>query len=207
MKKKINMKKDKKALSPLMQVYLESQSAPKISERAGDDWISYGVGDYANLYPQFLIDLYNSSSTHSAIVNATSSMIAGEDILIDGEETNQQYALLKQFLGNTKFHEVFKKCAFDLKLQGAFVLNVIWSKDRTSIARIHHIPVEKIRVGTLNERGEIDTYYLSSDWSNYRKKEHKPVPLPAFDMNDRTQPNGIIYDGITECRQTKSVEL
>ena len=90
-----------------MQVFLESQSAPKISEKAGDDWISYGVGDYANLYPQFLIDLYNSSSTHSAIVNATSSMIAGQDILIDADETNGQYALLKQFINKRRVDGYF----------------------------------------------------------------------------------------------------
>ena len=196
MKKKTNLKKNKPVLSPLMQVFLESQSAPKISEKAGDDWISYGVGDYANLYPQFLIDLYNSSSTHSAIVNATSSMIAGQDILIDADETNGQYALLKQFINNTKFHDVFTKCAFDLKLQGSFAINVIWSKDRTSIAGIHHIPVEKLRVGKMNEKGQIDTFWISNDWENYRKKEHKPQPISAFNMNDRTNPNGIIYDGL-----------
>jgi hypothetical protein len=196
MKKKTNLKKNKPVLSPLMQVFLESQSAPKISEKAGDDWISYGVGDYANLYPQFLIDLYNSSSTHSAIVNATSSMIAGQDILIDADETNGQYALLKQFINNTKFHDVFTKCAFDLKLQGSFAINVIWSKDRTSIAGMHHIPVEKLRVGKMNDKGEIDTFWISNDWENYRKKEHKPQPIPAFNMNDRTNPNGIIYDGL-----------
>jgi len=196
MKKKTNLKKNKPVLSPLMQVFLESQSAPKISEKSGDDWISYGVGDYANLYPQFLIDLYNSSSTHSAIVNATSSMIAGQDILIDADETNGQYAFLKQFINNTKFHEVFTKCAFDLKLQGSFAINVIWSKDRTSIAGMHHIPVEKLRVGKMNEKGEIDTFWISNDWENYRKKEHKPQPIPAFNMNDRTNPNGIIYDGL-----------
>jgi hypothetical protein len=196
MKKKTNLKKNKPVLSPLMQVFLESQSAPKISEKSGDDWISYGVGDYANLYPQFLIDLYNSSSTHSAIVNATSSMIAGQDILIDADETNGQYALLKQFINNTKFHKVFTKCAFDLKLQGSFAINVVWSKDRTSIANIHHVPVEKLRVGKLNEQGEIENFWISNDWENYRRKEHRPVPVPSFNMNDRTNPNGIIYDGL-----------
>ena len=45
MKKKTNLKKNKPVLSPLMQVFLESQSAPTISERAGDDWINYGVGN------------------------------------------------------------------------------------------------------------------------------------------------------------------
>ena len=196
MKKKTNLKKNKPVLSPLMQVFLESQSAPKISEKAGEDWINYGVGDYANLYPQFLIDLYNSSSTHSAIVNATSSMIAGQDILIDADETNGQYAFLKQFINNTKFHEVFTKCAFDLKLQGSFAINVVWSKDRTSIANMHHVPVEKLRVGKLNEQGEIENFWISNDWENYRRKEHRPVPVPSFNMNDRTNPNGIIYDGL-----------
>ena len=36
--------------------------------------------------------------------------------------------------GNETLHEVLKKVAFDFKLQGAFALNIVWSKDRTQIA-------------------------------------------------------------------------
>jgi hypothetical protein len=192
----------KEKLSPLMQVYLDQQTAPKITESAGDSWIQYGNGAYKNLYPQFIIDLYNSSPTHAAVVNATSAMIAGDAIVVDeGAEDNlEAYVKLKRFFANANrketLHEVITKIAFDLKLQGGFALNIIWSQDRTEIAEIYHIPLERIRCGKLNEMGQIDEYWLSADWARYRQTGYLPQPMPAFNPNDRTEPSQILYKGI-----------
>ena len=137
--------KDKKNIPPLMQVYLDQQTAPHITESATDNWIMYGTGAYRNLYPQFVIDLYNSSPTHAAVVNATSAMIAGDDIVVDEQASDNldAYVKLKKFIANANsketLHEVIKKLAFDLKLQGGFAMNIIWSQDRTSIAEIYHV--------------------------------------------------------------------
>ena len=194
------MSKNKNNLPPLMQVYLEQQTAPRIKEEMGTDWILYGDGVYRNMYPQFITDLYYNSSTHSAIVNATADMIAGEEFLIDSEETDTEaFITLKQFVenanGNETLHEVWKKISFDIKLHGAFALNIIWTKDRTQIAEIYHIPVERLRVGKPNKLGKITKYYISSDWGNYRRKEHAPYSVPAFNVNDRTSPSQILYSG------------
>ena len=63
----------------IININLETSTAPTVKEVRGKDWIEYGTDDWANLYPQFLIDLYYNSSTHAAIINATSEMIAAED--------------------------------------------------------------------------------------------------------------------------------
>ena len=182
----------------ILNINLETQTAPIIREAMGKDWIEYGTEDWANLYPQFLIDLYYNSSTHAAIVNATSDMIAGEGFIVEDSENLDAYVRLKKFLSGANssetMHEVFKKCAFDFKLQGAYAINIIWSKDKTRIAEVHHIPVEKIRIGLPNERGQIDTYYVSADWTNIRK--NPPLPVPAFNMNNRADASQIIYDGL-----------
>lgn len=186
----------------LLQVYLEQQTAPKVLETSANDWITYGDGEYKNLYPQFLVDMYNSSATHSAIINATSSMIAGKDIVIENEGNNlSTFVQLKKFLASINrngetAHEIITKCAFDLKLFGSYALNVIWSKDKTKIAEVHHIPVEQLRIGKRNESGIVDEYYLSSDWSNYRKKEYAPRRVAAFNTQDRTEASQIIYCGL-----------
>ena len=182
----------------ILNINLETQTAPIVREAMGKDWIEYGTEDWSNLYPQFLIDLYYNSSTHAAIVNATADMIAGEGFIVEDSENLETYVRLKKFLAGANssetMHEVFKKCAFDFKLQGAYALNVIWSKDKTRIAELHHIPVEKIRIGLPNERGQIDTYYVSADWTNIRK--NPPLPVPAFNMNNRADASQIIYDGL-----------
>jgi len=183
----------------ILNINLETQTAPAIREATGKDWIEYGTndGEYPNLYPQFLIDLYYNSSTHSAIINSTRDMIAGEGLLVEENENTEAYVKLKQFINNANgketLHDVIKKCAFDYKLQGGFALNVIWNQTRTEISEVHHLPVEKLRAGKPNERGVVDTYYISSDWSNVRK--HPPQAVPAFNLNDRTSPSQIIYDG------------
>ena len=184
----------------IININLETSTSPIISETRGRDWIEYGTDDWRNLYPQFLIDLYYSSSITAAIINATSEMIAGEDLIIEDEEDRDLEARVKlqNFMdranGNESLHEVIKKLSFDFKLQGAFALNIVWSKDRTQIAEIYHVAVEKIRCARPDEFGKTPGYYISSDWTNTR--QNKPYYVPAFNVNDRTSANQIMYAGL-----------
>lgn len=183
----------------IISVNLETSTAPIVQEVRGRDYIEYGAEDWKNLYPQFLIDLYYNSSTHAAIINGTAEMIAGEDIICtDDDEYNlESFVKLKKFLkhANSKesLHQVIKKVAFDFKLQGAYALHVIWNREKTEIAEVYHVPVERVRAGRPNELGQVDTYFISADWSNTRT--HKPYPLAAFNVNDRTAASQLIYTG------------
>tara|TARA_R110001583_G_scaffold187811_1_gene349328 strand:+ start:65 stop:2047 length:1983 start_codon:yes stop_codon:yes gene_type:complete len=182
----------------LISINLETSTAPIITEVNGRDYIEYGAEDWRNLYPQFLIDLYYNSSTHAAVINGTAEMIAGSDLIVNDEDTNlDSYVRLKKFLrhANSKesLHQVIKKVAFDFKLQGAYALHIIWNRERTEIAEVYHVPVERVRAGRPNKMGKVDTYYISADWSNTRK--NKPYPIAAFNANDRTAGSQLIYTG------------
>ena len=189
-------------MDKIISVDLSTSTAPLVQEVRGKDYILYGDsnGEWSNLYPQFLIDLYYSSSITAAIVNATAEMISAEDLVISDEEDRDEEARVKlqNFMNNANsnetLHEVIKKVAFDFKLQGAFALNIVWSKDRTQIAEIYHIPVEKIRCERPDEFGKTRGYYVSGDWANTRT--NKPYRVPAFNVNDRTSPNQILYTGL-----------
>jgi len=185
----------------ILSVNLGTETAPQVQEVRGKDFIEYGTQNWKNLFPQFLIDLYYNSSTNAAIINATSELIAGEDLVIDDEDERNLDAIvkLKQFMAdansNESLHEVVKKVAFDFKLQGSFALNIVWARDRSQgIAEIYHIPVEKIRVERPDEMGKVRGYYVSGDWSNTRM--NKPYRVPAFNPNDRTSPSQILYTGL-----------
>ena len=127
-------------------------------------------------------------------------MIAAEALIIEDEEDRDLEARVKlqNFMdranGNESLHEVIKKLAFDFKLQGGFALNIVWSKDRTQIAEIYHLDVSKLRCARPNEFGKTPGYYISSDWSNTR--QNKPYYVPAFNANDRTSANQIMYSGL-----------
>ena len=182
----------------ILSINLETSTAPIVQEVRGRDYIEYGTEDWRNLYPQFLIDLYYNSSTHAAIINATAEMIAGEDLIAEEEDTNlESYVKLKKFLrhanSNESLHQVIKKVAFDFKLQGAYALHIVWNRERTEIAEVYHVPVERVRAGRPNEMGKIDCYYISADWSNTRS--NKPYPINAFNVNDRTSGSQLLYTG------------
>ena len=101
----------------ILSVNLSTTTAPIVSESRSKHWIDYGTEDWANLYPQFLIDLYYNSSTQAAIINATAELIAGEDIVIEDEEERDLEAVVKlkkffaQANGNESLNEVVKKIA------------------------------------------------------------------------------------------------
>ena len=183
----------------IISINLDTQTAPIVQEVRGRDYIEYGSDDFGkNLYPQFLIDLYYNSSTHAAVINATSEMIAAESLHIDDTDSNlDAYVKLKKFLrhANSKesLHQVIKKIAFDFKLQGAYAIHIIWNRERTEISEIYHIPCERVRAGRPNEMGIVDTYYISADWSNTRG--NKPYPIAAFNSHDRTSTSQLIYTG------------
>ena len=183
----------------ILSINLETSTAPIVQEVRGRDYIEYGTEDWKNLYPQFLIDLYYNSSTHAAIVNQTAEMIAGEDLVAEEEDAInlEAYVKLKKFLrhanSNESLHQVIKKVAFDFKLQGGYALHVVWNRERTEIAEVYHVPVERVRAGRPNEMGKVDTYFISADWGNTRT--NKPYPIAAFNVNDRTSGSQLIYSG------------
>ena len=185
-------------MDKILSINLETSTAPIVQEVRGRDYIEYGTEDWRNLYPQFLIDLYYNSSTHAAIINATAEMIAGEDLIAEEEDTNlENYVKLKKFLrhanSNESLHQVIKKVAFDFKLQGAYALHIVWNRERTEIAEVYHVPVERVRAGRPNAMGKVDTYFISADWANTRT--NKPYPINAFNVNDRTSGSQLLYTG------------
>jgi len=183
----------------ILSINLETSTAPVVQEVRGRDYIEYGTEDWKNLYPQFLIDLYYSSSTHAAIINQTAEIIAGEDLVCEEEDAInlETFVKLKKFLrhanSNESLHQVIKKVAFDFKLQGAYALHIVWNRERTEIVELYHVPVERVRAGRPNELGQIDTYFISADWANTRT--NKPYPVAAFNVNDRTSGSQLLYTG------------
>ena len=72
----------------------------------------------------------------------------------------------------TLFHDdCVRRLSSDLKLMGQCAMQVIYSKDRKTVARVEHIPVQTLRAEKCNEKGEIEAYYMHPDWENYKKND------------------------------------
>ena len=93
----------------IININLETSTAPIVQEVRGRDWIEYGTDDWRNLYPQFLIDLYYSSSNSAAIINATAEMIAGENLIIEDDDDRNMEARIKlqNFMNRANGNEIF----------------------------------------------------------------------------------------------------
>ena len=160
-------------MSDLSIVNLSTYTSPKIVETKTDDFVSYGED---NNYFQFLIDRYNGSATNNAIINGMSEMIFGKGL--DATDSSRKPEAYAQMI--TLFHDTcVRRLSSDLKLMGQCAMQVIYSKDRKTIARVEHIPVETLRAEKCNEKGEIEAYYMHPDWANYKKND-KLTRIEAF---------------------------
>ena len=160
-------------MNDLRIVNLSTYTSPKIKEVSNREWISYGED---NNYFQYLIDRYNGSPTNNAIINAVSSMIYGKGLdATNSDKKPDQYAQMISLFDN----DSVRRLAYDLKLMGQCAIQVIYSKDRTKIAQIEHMPVETLRAEKCNEKGDIEAYYYWKDWSKIRPSD-KPLRIPAF---------------------------
>ena len=171
-------------------IHLAEYNLPTITEVNNKDWIQFGSD---NLYPQYLLELYNGSSINNAIIKGVSSMIYGEGLdATDREDDDNKkgsWLALNTLLHNSP-KDTLKCLAFDLKLFGMCYVNTIWNRPRTKIVEVRHIPAQYIRSGKADAYGNVNDYYYSADWTNTRK--HKPRYYKAFDTKDRTDANQVL---------------
>ena len=172
-------------------IKLSHYNIPHLVENSRNDWISFGED---NLYPNYLLELFLGSAINGALIKSIGAMIYGEGLAAtnadETTDTKESYLRLTELLHNSD-DDVLKDLAMDLKLFGGCYVNIIWSRDRSKIAKMKHVPAQYIRSGKMID-GEIDTYYYSADWSKVKKSQFKPRAYAAFNTEDRTQASQIL---------------
>ena len=160
-------------MNDLRIVNLSTYTSPEIVETSNKEWVSYGAD---NAYFQYLIDRYNGSPTNNAIINGISQMIYGRGLdALNSNKKPDQYAKMISLLKK----DMVRKVCYDLKLMGQTAMQVIYSKDRKSIAQVEHIPVENLRAEKCNDKGEIEAYYYSDNWAKV-KNVGNTLRIPAY---------------------------
>ena len=156
-------------------------SLPTFKENKTKGYTTFGED---NLYPQKLIDLYNKSPKHNAIVNQKSSYIAGESFEIYADDTLNKAKAFDKLRNINAFedYESFNtKISQDFELFDGYYIEVIWNKAKTEIAELYHLPFHNVRLGK-------DCAYYSEDWSNSREAV---IEYPLF--NPTTRENKQVY--------------
>ena len=166
-------------MNDLRVVNLSTYTSPEIVEKSNKEWVAYGTD---NNYFQYLIDRYNGSPTNNAIINGISEMIYGKGLdALNSSKKPEAYAKMM-----TLFHkDCVRKLCYDLKLMGQCTIQVIYSKDRKTVARVEHIPVENLRAEKCNDKGEIEAYYYSDNWEKVRNAS-QCTRIPAFGYSNES---------------------
>jgi len=147
-------------------------------------WVNYGEG---NAFPQYLIELYNESPIHGALVNSISYMIAGRELTASTPQAVKEISRLN-------LDSIIHPTSLDLKLQGGFYWEIIWSMDRSTIAQINHLPFENCRLACSDEEDDVVGVWYSRDWTDMRKKKNTPHFIPMFDVNtNEAEPKQVLF--------------
>lgn len=160
---------------------------PQFSERLDKKWVLFGED---NLYPSFLIQLYNTSAINRTCIVSKADGVIGQGLEFENEADNY---LIKVVNPLESWNDVYEKVSLDYVLFSGFALNIIWDNIGEKIAEIYHLDFSNVRSGPINPKADaVDTYFYCSDWANYRRL--KPQEYHAFDPSKAKEfPSQILY--------------
>jgi hypothetical protein len=133
---------------------------PEYKEKKGEGYMQYGQN---NDYPQYLLDLFNKSAKHNAIVRGKVNYIVGNGWA--GEQD-----MIKKVNREETLNDLTKKVALDLELFGGAYIQVIWSVIGEQIAELWHCDYTKIRTNKDNTQ-----FWYKDDWKLTRNQEKAEV--------------------------------
>lgn len=153
---------------------------PEYRERKGQGYIEFGD---LNDYPNYLLDLFNKSAKHNAIVKGKVNYITGNGWKAAEGDVNAD-AFIRQPNAYETLPELTRKVSLDIEIFGGAYLEIIWSQAGGALVSVTHIDYTKIRTTADNT-----SYYYKEDWTDRRGKYEV---VPAFNVK---QPVGrqILY--------------
>ena len=167
----------------LMVLTFAEARQPEYREKKGDGegYIEFGK---KNDYPNYLVELYNKSAKHNAIIKGKVNYITGngfkikEGVDIIGDQFIAQANRVESLT------EILRKTSIDIELFGGAYIQVIWSVTGENLSEIYHIDYTKIRTNADNTQ-----YWYSENWED---RKYKREVFNAFNTQLR-QGTQILY--------------
>lgn len=155
-------------------------------ETKNKPWVSWG--NVNNDYPQFLLQIKESSPVLSVCIDSKVNMSMGEGVEIEG-------------IGNPminryeNLNELYYKLLYDFWTFGGFSLETIPNREGTGIESIYHIPFQNIRVGKKDydeHDREMDWFYYSEYWQ-LPVQNKKITKFHGLDLTKRGEARQLYY--------------
>jgi len=156
-------------MSDIKLIQLGSYIKPEIKEYIGRKWVLNGDN---NSFTQYIIDRKIGSPTNGSIIEVFCELMYGKGIAING--TKDVYSDLVEIFPKREQ----RKCLADFQTFGYYFMQILRAKDRKSIAKILHLPAEKMGRDKMDENGDIKGAWYCDDWTNTYK--NKPEFIPEF---------------------------
>jgi DNA-binding MarR family transcriptional regulator len=137
---------------------------PEYKEKKGEGggYIEFG---HKNDYPNYLVDLFNKSAKHNAIIKGKVNYITGNGL----EKVAEIDPVAEQFIAQANqaesLDDILRKCSIDQELFGGFYLQVVWSQIGETIAEIYHLDYTKVRTNEDNTQ-----FWYSENWKETKYK-------------------------------------
>jgi hypothetical protein len=159
---------------------------PEYKEKKGEGYMQYGQN---NDYPQYLLDLFNKSAKHNAIIRGKVNYIVGNGWA--GEQD-----MVKKVNRDETLNDLTKKVALDLELFGGAYIQVIWSVMGGQVAELWHCDYTKIRTNKDNTQ-----FWYKEDWKATRNQEKAEV----YNAFNPANPQGVQILYVKEYRPGMNV--
>jgi len=159
---------------------------PEYKEKKGEGYMQYGQN---NDYPQYLLDLFNKSAKHNAIIRGKVNYIVGNGWA--GEQ-----AIVQKVNRDETLNDLTKKVALDLELFGGAYIQVIWSVMGGQVAELWHCDYTKIRTNKDNTQ-----FWYKDDWKLTRNQEKAEI----YNAFNPANPQGVQILYVKEYRPGMNV--
>lgn len=153
---------------------------PEYREKKGQGYIEFGE---MNDYPNYLLDLFNKSAKHNAIVKGKVNYITGNgwkaaegDLAAD--------AFIRQPNAYESLAELTRKVSLDIEIFGGAYMEIIWSQAGGNLVSVTHVDYTRIRSTQDNT-----SFFYKKDWTDRRGQIDT---IPAFNTAVR-QGRQILY--------------
>lgn len=136
---------------------------PEYKEKRGAEggYMEFG---YRNDYPEYLLELYNKSAKHNAIIKGKVNYIIGNGWDAKGEDAAAD-EFIKQPNPYEDLNSLTRKVSTDIEVFGGSYLEVIWSALGEQLVSVSHVDYTRIRTNKDNTQ-----FWYKYDWSDRKEK-------------------------------------
>ena len=137
---------------------------PEFKEKKGEGYIQYGD---RNDYPNYLVDLFNKSAKHNAIIKSKVHYITANG----WKGSPEAEPFIKKVNRMESLEELTRKVSLDAELFGGYYLEIIWSVTK-QLAEIWHCDYTKVRTNKDNTQ-----FWYKEQWAD---RNEKPMVYASF---------------------------